>query len=420
MRKILIVGGGQSGLHLAHGLLTRGYDVTIMSAQSSGEVRRASPSTTQFSLPLALSSERELGLDLWSAQAPRISGARLELHPPYMPPAVLSGSFAAHGNGFGVAVDRRVKMADWLEFFEDQGGKVVIHGATLTDVDYFSRMYDLTIVAVGGGELGAVFDVDQSRLGGGHQRVITQVLVDRVEPALTDYADVVSAAQGRILIAPVLTADGPAYSVCVMGEPGGPLDGSHLRPERGRPHPGQVAEWIVGTLAREFPDVAARIQHGAPLDATAALVSRVRPHVRKPVQRLSGGAVLGMADAVVSTDPIGGQGWNLSSLCAQVYLQRIVEHGDQTFTPDWQQETFEAFWRSGGESAARLSDLLHRMWDPEAAEAMPHLTEVLFAAAQHQSVADRFIGDLADPRRYDTWLYDPESASAFLNEAAPA
>lgn len=133
-----------------------------------------------------------------------------------------------------------------------------------------------------------------------------------------------------------------------------------------RPHPGQVAEWIVGTLGCEFPDVAARIQHGAPLDATAALVSRVRPPVRKPVQRLSGGAVRGMADAVVSTDPIGGQGWNLSSLCAQLYLPRIVEHGDQTFTPDWQQETF------------------------------------------------------ADPRSYGTWLYDPESASAFLNEAAPA
>ena len=38
-RKILIVGAGQSGLQLAHGLLQNGYEVTLMSARTAEEIR---------------------------------------------------------------------------------------------------------------------------------------------------------------------------------------------------------------------------------------------------------------------------------------------------------------------------------------------------------------------------------------------
>ena len=39
MRKILVVGAGQSGLQLALGLQSHGYEVTLMSNRTADEIR---------------------------------------------------------------------------------------------------------------------------------------------------------------------------------------------------------------------------------------------------------------------------------------------------------------------------------------------------------------------------------------------
>ena len=44
-RKILIVGAGQAGLQLAHGLLQHGYQVTLMSARTAAETSPSMPSS---------------------------------------------------------------------------------------------------------------------------------------------------------------------------------------------------------------------------------------------------------------------------------------------------------------------------------------------------------------------------------------
>src|SRR5690625_6742732 len=81
MRKVLIVGGGTSGLQLAHGLLHHGYDVTVINGSSSQEIRSDKPSITQFTLPSALAHEQAAGLAMWEHIAPRITGAtRSEEH----------------------------------------------------------------------------------------------------------------------------------------------------------------------------------------------------------------------------------------------------------------------------------------------------------------------------------------------------
>jgi 2-polyprenyl-6-methoxyphenol hydroxylase-like FAD-dependent oxidoreductase len=49
MRKILIVGAGQAGLQLAHGLLLAGgYEVTVMSQRPAGEIRQGRVTSTQW------------------------------------------------------------------------------------------------------------------------------------------------------------------------------------------------------------------------------------------------------------------------------------------------------------------------------------------------------------------------------------
>ncbi|MFD2422768.1 NAD-binding protein, partial [Amycolatopsis pigmentata] len=47
MRKILIVGAGQSGLQLALTLQEHGYDITIISARTPHEIRNGWVTSTQ-------------------------------------------------------------------------------------------------------------------------------------------------------------------------------------------------------------------------------------------------------------------------------------------------------------------------------------------------------------------------------------
>jgi len=51
-----------------------------------------------------------------------------------------------------------------------------------------------------------------------------------------------------------------------------------------------------------------------------------------------------MGDAVVLNDPIAGQGANNASRCAKIYLESIVNHGNQPFNKQWMQQTFDEYW----------------------------------------------------------------------------
>ena len=150
-RGILIVGAGQSGLMLAHGLLDHGYDVTVATGSSSTDIRTGRVSVTQLTMPTVRAMEQAADLDLWSGQAPEFGGVRISMRPPQQQATQFSGRF---GGGAGVAVDRRLKMADWLEKFEDRGGKVIVHGMTTEDIDFFTRRFALAVLAVGRGEPG--------------------------------------------------------------------------------------------------------------------------------------------------------------------------------------------------------------------------------------------------------------------------
>src|SRR5699024_5047042 len=117
--------------------LTHGYDVTVITGQSSMEIRAGKPSISQFTLPTALNYERHFDLDLWSALSPQIREQKVHLYPGGERSLVSFSGRTGKNNDYIVSVDRRAKMADWLEYFEDRGGKVVIHGVTVTDLDYF-------------------------------------------------------------------------------------------------------------------------------------------------------------------------------------------------------------------------------------------------------------------------------------------
>src|SRR4051794_8135286 len=160
MRKILIVGAGQSGLQLALGLQSRGYEVTLMSNRTADEIRSGRVMSTQCMFHTALQHERDYQLNFWESQAPRIEGLGVSVAAPDSSRAV---DWVGKLDGFAQSVDQRVKMAGWMDTFAQRGGQLVIHGAAVGDLDYFSRMYDLILVSAGKGELVSLFHPHPAR-----------------------------------------------------------------------------------------------------------------------------------------------------------------------------------------------------------------------------------------------------------------
>jgi len=71
MRKIAIVGGGQSGLQLALGLLKNNYEVTVVSNRTADQIFNGHVTSSQFMFHDSLQNERDLGINFWEKECPR-------------------------------------------------------------------------------------------------------------------------------------------------------------------------------------------------------------------------------------------------------------------------------------------------------------------------------------------------------------
>ncbi|HYZ52884.1 MAG TPA: styrene monooxygenase/indole monooxygenase family protein [Streptosporangiaceae bacterium] len=406
-RKILIVGAGQSGLQLAHGLLQHGYEVTLISARTAEEIRGGRVMSTQAMFDAALQHERDLGINFWEDETPPFEGIGFSLAGPDGGRAI---NWAGRLNAYAQSVDQRVKMSGWMEAFENRGGKIIIHGATVSDLDKLVPRYDLTIVAAGNGELVNLFGRNPSRSPySAPQRALAVVYVHGLtrRPEYPDLSVVnmnLIPGAGELFIIPALTTTGPCDILFFEGIPGGPLDcWSDVRtPEE---HLRLTLELMEKFLPWEYERA-----HDVELsDWGGTLSGRYAPVVRYPVGRLpSGGMALGMADVVVANDPITGQGSNNASKCAAIYLKAILDHGDRPYDADFMRATFEAYW----DYAQYPTTWTNAMLQPPP----PHVVQLLGAASQHQRIADRFANGFNDPRDFFEWFMDPGKATAYLAE----
>lgn len=409
MRKVLIVGAGQAGLQLALGLQQNGYDVTVMSARTPEEIRGGRIMSTQCMFGPSLRLEQELGIDLWAAQTPDIGGIGLSVAGP-------DGQRALDWMGPldepAQSVDQRVKMAGWLELFEERGGKVVFHGVTTSDLDPLVRLHDLVIIAAGKGELVQLFDRDPERSPyTSTQRALSVVYAHGVGPR-PEHPDTPAVrfsavpGVGELFMIPAFTLSGPCDILFFEGVPGGPLDCWDDRPG--------PAEHLDRTLRliREFVPWEYERCAGAELtDSRATLSGGYPPVVRKPVGALpSGGRVLGMADVVVANDPITGQGSNNAAKCAAAYLDAILERGEEPFDEAWMRQTFERYW----DYASHVTKWTNAMLQPPP----PHVLNLFGAAGQLPAVAHRFANAFADPVDLEDWFFEPEKAEAYVASVA--
>src|SRR5437763_13732798 len=125
MRTIAIIGSGISGLAAAHGLLRAGYRVDLYSDRTAHEwLTTSRPTGTAARFDLALSYERELGLNYWDDAAPSGEGVFLTFCPALHNPLLhLRGRFRRPFQ----AVDVRLQSARWMNELVAKGGRLVIN-----------------------------------------------------------------------------------------------------------------------------------------------------------------------------------------------------------------------------------------------------------------------------------------------------
>jgi 2-polyprenyl-6-methoxyphenol hydroxylase-like FAD-dependent oxidoreductase len=411
MRNILIVGAGQSGLQLGLSLLTEGYRVTIMAARTPEEIRGGWIMSSQVMFDQALATERAYGLDLWQSRTPQIAGLQFTLS---APPGERALEVRGRLDAPAQSVDQRLKMATWLELFEQRGGIVLYQGVTTADLDGLTRLklYDLTIVAAGKGELVSVFDRDPERSPyTAPQRGLAVVYVNGLapDPQWTEPSGSFNAVPGlgELFVIPAFTLSGPCDILFWETVPDGPLDRwkQRMEPEE------QLKQTLE--LAREYaPWIYERCAEVELTDARAALSGRYTPTVRRPVAELpSGGLVLGMADVVVANDPVTGQGSNTAAKCAAAYLAAILARGDRPFDREWMQVTFDGFWERTGRHVTAWTNAMLQPW-PE------HVPRLLGAASTNETVARRFANGFSDPADFEAWFMSPAAAASYLAEVS--
>lgn len=403
MRRIAIVGAGQSGLQLALGLLETGYDVTVLTNRTADEIRNGKVMSSQCMFHTALQTERDLGLNFWEEQCPAVEGIGFNLVDLENGGKVFQWS--ARLERYAQSVDQRVKMPFWIEEFQRRGGKLVMQDVGIDELEQLTQDYELVLLAAGKGEVVKQFVRDDERSTFDKpQRALALTYVNGMAP-LPPYSRVnfnIIPGIGEYFCFPALTVNGPCDIMVFEGVPGGPMDcwQDVKTPEE---HLAKSLE----ILKTYMPWEAERCTNVSLTDAGGVLAGRFAPTVRKPILTLpSGRQVFGMADALVVNDPITGQGSNNAAKCSKIYFDAILANDNQVFSAEWMQQTFEKYWDYAETVVAWTNSLL--------APPGPAMLEVLAAGSQNQAIASVLANNFDDPRQYAPWWFDTEEAQKFI------
>lgn len=408
MRRIAIVGAGQSGLQLGLGLLEKGYDVTILTNRTAEQIQNGKVMSSQCMFHTALQTERDVGLNFWEEQCPAVEGIGLALVIPEGGEKIFEWS--ARLERYAQSVDQRLKMPVWMNEFEQRGGKLIIQDVGIAELEQLAEEYELVLLAAGKGEVVKGFERDEERSTFSQpQRALALTYVkgmERVSPYSRVAFNIIPGI-GEYFSFPALTVNGPCDIMVFEGIPGGPLDcwQDVQTPEQ---HLAKSLE----LLEKYVPWEAARCKSVELTDEGGFLSGRFAPTVRKPILHLSTGKkVFGMADALVVNDPITGQGSNNAAKCSKIYFDAILAHADQSFNEVWMQDTFEKYWGYAETVVAWTNTLLQ----PPA----PHVVELLAEASHNQSIASVIANNFDDPNQFAPWWFDANEAKTFIRSKTP-
>lgn len=405
MRRIAIVGAGQSGLLLGVGLLDAGFSVTLFSNRTGEQISGGRVMSSQCMFHPTLEVERRHGLELWEQVAPPINGlayrwasAEGQVHTQFE----VSRKLPA------LSIDQRVKVPAWMDVFIERGGDLRIEDVSPERLEQISEEFELVVVAAGKGDIAGLFPQDDERTEYSQpQRALSMAYLRGVEPraafGANDY-NVVDGV-GEMFLLPALTTSGPCEILTVEGVIGGPMDCFD-----GVKDPAEHLALTKELARRYFPWIHERIEHAELTDPLATLAGKITPRVRKPVAVLPNGRpVLGIADVVVVNDPITGQGSNNAARCAESYLDSIVEHGEDAFTEEWMETAFERYWDFARWGTTWTNSMLRPY--------SQHVGGLLKDAAHDPELALQIAYGFSNPPSLYPWWDDPAQASNQLPEA---
>jgi len=383
MKKICIIGAGQSGLLLAIGLLRHNYKVTLISNKSSDDFVDGYILSNQALFDTGLCFERNLGLNHWENVCPKnnmvsfcISG---ENHDDKLIQwkGVLPKPFQS--------VDQRLKFSTWLNDFVKMRGKLCISEVTARTIYELSETYDLVIVSTGKGVLSALFETDWAKTKyNAPQRYLTCLYVTGMTPNPEPGICVnIIPGLGEYFTLPGLGLHGECEMMLYESVIGGELNRWSER----------LANEALITAAKKIlkqylPWEGERCQNIQLSDNKSFLKGAYQPIIRKPIAKLkSGKLIFGMGDAIVLNDPIAGQGANSATRCAKIYLDAILDHDDEIFDEAWMLSTYHTFWEHA-ELATKWSNLL--LEPPK-----PHVID-LFKCAENNQYAANILSNAFD------------------------
>lgn len=405
MRSIAIVGGGQAGLPLAIRLLDNDYRVTVITNRTPESVRDGRVLSSQCMFDDALQIERDSGLNLWENNCPNVEGIGFSVpHPEIAGEKAISWS--AQLDKPAQAVDQRVKMPIWMELFESKGGKLVIDDVGVPELENLTATHDLVLLAAGKGDVVRLFERDEARSAFSKpQRALALTYVNGMKQQ-DDFSQVafnLIPGVGEYFTFPAFTTSGPCDIMVFEGVPGGPMDcwNDVSTPQEHLATSKKILETFL-------PWEAERCQHTELTDENGILAGRFPPTIRKPVMTLpSGRLVFGMGDAVATNDPITGQGSNNATKAAKVYGDAILARGEQPFTADWMNQTFETFWEYASSVVSWTNSLL--LPPP------PHILELLASAQQYPSLASTIANGFNHPPSFYPWWDDANLCRNFVD-----
>jgi len=398
MRRIAIVGGGQSGLQLGLGLLQKGYQVTIASNRTPEQIRTGRVTSSQFMFDDSLQVERDLGINFWERECPVTEGIAFAVPGPDGSRALF---WETRLDRPGQSVDQRVKFAEWTEEFGKRGGNLLLEDAGVNELEKYANSNDLVIVAAGKGEVARLFETDSAHTPfTSPMRALALTYVKGLTPRkpFTAVAFNLIPGVGEYFVFRALTTSGPCEIMVFEGVPGGPMDcwGDVKTPEQHLRRSKEI-------LQRFLPWEADRCHDIELTDDMGVLSGRFAPIVRKPICKLpSGKPILGMADVVVLNDPITGQGSNTACKAAKIYMNRILEQGNKPFDSAWMQQTFDAFWSYAQWVAKWTNSLL--------TPPPPHILQLMGAATKIPALARKIANGFNNPPDYNPWWFDAKEA----------
>jgi flavin reductase (DIM6/NTAB) family NADH-FMN oxidoreductase RutF/2-polyprenyl-6-methoxyphenol hydroxylase-like FAD-dependent oxidoreductase len=403
-RRIAIVGAGQSGLQLALGLVGAGHEVTLVSNRTAEQFATGRVQSSQCMFGDALETERALGLDFWSDACPPVEGIAFAVPSPDDGGKAID--WAARLDRPARSVDQRLKLSGWLREYERRGGRLVVQEAGITDLERLAGEHELVVVSTGRGELGGLFPRDSERSPyATPQRALALTYVRGMEPRPVFSAVCFNLIPGvgEYFVFPALTTNGPCEIMVFEGIPDGPMDcwaDVHT--------PSEHLARSLELLERFLPWEHARCAGVELTDPKGVLTGRFAPTIRHPVARLPSGApVLAMADAAVLNDPVTGQGSNNAAKCAEIYLERVLAHGDDAFDERWMQQTFDHYWLSYAQWVVSWTNAV-------LAPPKPHVLNLLGAAEDIQPLAAAIANGFDDPRTFYPWWFDEQEAARLI------